>query len=475
MNMVQLRSASNTRITPESARDPSGQRTKGSPTTAASNGHALSALKSFFIGSQLKPPSPPRTSRGIGEDRRKTELVPQIKPGLNGVNKKPPPYFRTEAGLKRLPRRKRPLRPSPGMIKSARQGILSKFLRSGNILSASEFGDMVDPHTAKLDLSAAYDFETEHLSDEEEQMDEDKKTASNLFYVSVNADELPSYHFWQGEDDVNPMEHQKELNWDNYFSTNPSKTQLRVLENDELRREQEQNEAQNAAATGNDSTGVRNAWMPGGEYYRQVNPKNGPRICVMEAVEPAWERKGTIAGIPYSSSRQSTVDDSRQTGPQPGDEEWEVVEAGFEAELTQKGFHFFMEIYKKENPAKYEALKYGPKSPIFRPTGGDDPDTRLFNDVVKTAVPTVAFKLTQQHFGRPVSPLNDQEPLIRGRDPKHWTRDAKSLEDAEVSYGELVMHKEEELEFLDFYNQKAYGDIMIRSKYKMIFVALDFS
>ena len=171
--------------------------------------------------------------------------------------------------------------------------------------------------------------------------------------------------------------------------------------------------------------------------------------------------------MPYNSSRQGTVDDSRQNGPQPGDEEWETIEAGLEKQLIQKGFRRFMADYKNQSPEKYEALRYGPKSPLVRPVFGDDPETKLFNDVLKTGMPTVAFKLTQQHFARPVSPVNEQEPLVRGQGSKHWVRDPNSMDDAENSYGGLVMHEEEELEFLDFYNKKAYGKIMIRSKYKI--------
>ena len=285
-------------------------------------------------------------------------------------------------------------------------------------------------------------------------MGDDQKTAANLFYISLNDDELPSYHFWQAEGDVNPMEAPLNFDWDDYFSKNPPNTRFETFENDVLRQRREQNEAQRHAATGDDKN------------YNRVNPKRGFRASTVEAVEPTWEPRGTIAGIPYNSSGQRTVDDSRQNGPQPGDDEWETIEAGLEEQLTQKGFRRFMIDYKRQSPQRYEALKYGPKSPMVRPVFGDDPDTNLFNDILKTGVPTVAFKLTQQHFERPVSPINGQEPLVRGRDPKHWARDPNSSEDAERSYGGLVMHEEGELEFLDFYNEKAYGKIMIRSEYR---------
>lgn len=428
-------------------------------------GSPIGALKSFFAGNgkaSSQATSPLREAAPAPFD-----LVPKVNPGSTTVDEDPPSVFRTEFGLRRIPRRRHPLSPSPDMIRNARQGILSKFLRSGEVLSALDFGDMVDPQTARLELSEAYYFETMDLSNEEEKTSNDQKTTANLFYISVNDDELPSYHFWQAEGDINPMEAPMNFDWNDYFSKNHSNTRFATLENDVLRQRRERNETQDHAAIGDDNSMIRNAWTPGGELYRQFNPKRGFRASTVDAVEPAWEPRGTIAGMPYNSSRQGTVDDSRQNGPQPGDEEWETIEAGLEKQLIQKGFRRFMADYKNQSPEKYEALRYGPKSPLVRPVFGDDPETKLFNDVLKTGMPTVAFKLTQQHFARPVSPVNEQEPLVRGQGSKHWVRDPNSMDDAENSYGGLVMHEEEELEFLDFYNKKAYGKIMIRSKYKI--------
>lgn len=428
------------------------------------NGSTFDALKSFFAGTGKASHQANWSLRDGGH--RQFELTPKVRPESVAVDEDPPSSFRTALGTRRVPRRRYPLYPTPDMIRNARQGILSKFLRNGEFLSASDFEDMVDPQTARLELNGTYYFETMDLSDKQEQLDVDQRTTANLFYISVNDDELPSYHFWQAKGDVNPMEGPMDFDWGDYFSRNYRNTRFETLEKDVLKRRREQNETQGHAVTGDDNDLVENAWTPGGEYYLQVNPKRGFRTSTMEAVEPAWEKQGAIAGLPYNSSRQGTVDDSRQNGPQPGDPEWEVIEAGFEEQLTQKDFRPFMVDYKRQNPERYEALNYGPKSPIVRPVSGDDPDTKLFNDVLKTSVPTVAFKLTQQHFERPVSPINEQEPLTRGQDPKHWTSDPNSMEDAEMTYEGLVMHEEGELEFLDFYNEKAYGKIMIRSKYK---------
>lgn len=437
--------------------------------STAPQGSSFGSIKSLFTGTG-KTPRQATSSLRDGASMP-FELAPKVRPGLDAGDGEPPSSFRTEFGPKRVPRRRYPLSPSPEMIRNARQGILSNFLRTGEFLSALDFGDMVvDPQTARLELDETYYFETMHLSGEEEQMDQDQKTMAKLFYVAVNDDELPSYHFWQAEGDVNPMEAPMDFDWGDYFSRNAPNTRFATLENNVLRQRREQNEAGGHAVTGNDNNVVRNAWTPGGQLYRRSNPKRGLRASTVEVIEPAWDKQGTIAGVPYNSSRQGTVDNSRQNGPQPGDEEWETIEAGLEEQLTQKGFRRFMADYKRQSPEAYEALKYGPKSSKVRPVSGDDLDTMLFNDVLKTGVPTVAFKLTQQHFGRPVSPVNEQEPLARGQDPKDWVRDPNNMEDAENTYGGLVMHEEEELEFLDFYNEKAYGKIMIRSKYKTGFL-----
>lgn len=434
----------------------------------ASKGSPLGVIKSLFTGTGKATHQARLRLRGGASGP--FELAPKTRAESDAGDGEPPSSFLTELGPRRVPRRRYPLPLSPEMIMSVRQGILSKFLRNGKYLSASDLGDMVDPQTAILGLDETYYFETMQLAGEEEQLNEDQKATANLFYISVNADELPSYHFWQAEGDVNPMAAPMYFDWGDYFSKNLPNAQFETFEKDVLKQRREQNEVQGHTLTGNDTHAVPNAWAPGGEFYRRFNPKKGFRVSTVEVIEPVWDKQGTIAGLPYNSSRHGTVDNSRQSGPQPGDEEWERIETGLEELLNQKGLRGFMADYKVQNSEGFEALKYGPKSPTTRPSFGSDPDTNLFNDVLRTGVPTVAFKLTQQHFGRPVSPINGQEPLIRGQDPKHWVRDPSSMEDVTRTYGGLVMHQEEELEFLDFYNEKAFGKIMIRSKYKTGFL-----
>lgn len=436
----------------------------------ASKGSPLGVMKSLFTGTGKATHQARLQLRGGASGP--FDLAPKPRAGSDAGDGEPPSSFLTELGPKRVPRRRHPLPLSPEMIMNVRQGILTKFLRNGELLSASDLGDMVDTQTAILELNETYYFETMQLAGEEEQISEDQKATANLFYISVKYDELPSYHFWQPEGDVNPMAAPKFFDWGDYFSKNLADAPFETFERDVLKLQREQNEIQGHALISNDTHAAPNAWAPGGEFYRRFNPKRGIRAPTVEVIEPVWEKQGTIAGLTYNSSRQGTVDDSRQNGPQPGDEEWERIEAGLEEQLTHKGLRGFMTDYKVQNPEAFEALKYGPKSPIIRPVFGTDPDTSLFNDVLRTGVPTVAFKLTQQHFGRPVSPINEQEPLIRGQDPKLWTRDLNTMEDVTRTYGGLVMHQEEELEFLDFYNEKAFGKIMIRSKYKTGFLRL---
>jgi hypothetical protein len=88
----------------------------------------------------------------------------------------------------------------------------------------------------------------------------------------------------------------------------------------------------------------------------------------------------------------------------------------------------------------------------------------MFNEVAKTMVPTVAFKLTLQHFNRPTSPVNFQEPLVRGRDPNGWGLHEKDAHEFGASY-EKVQHEVGELEFLDFYDERSNGEFMLRSEY----------
>ena len=208
----------------------------------------------------------------------------------------------------------------------------------------------------------------------------------------------------------------------------------------------------------------------GGRHYRpdlRPRPKHGhsSRGTDKAGIESAWLPKRTIAGIPYNSSIQHQSNGYRQLGAQPGDDEWEATEANWEKDLTEEGFEAVMEKYGEKSPDKLEELRYGPRSMKIRPARGDDEYAAQFNHVLKNTIPTVAFKLTQQQFGRPVSPLNFQEPNVRGQEPKDWARDGVNSNIPNDSR-EIVYYEDKKLGFLDYYNEKSHGQPMLRSRFR---------
>ncbi|KZF26074.1 hypothetical protein L228DRAFT_4357 [Xylona heveae TC161] len=147
-----------------------------------------------------------------GRKRKKAGLIAR-----RNVSKLPS-TFRTRKGTLSLPSRSRPKRPSSKMVRLARRGRLTGFLEKGVIVSAKEFGEKANPATARIRLNKDFDFETDHLSDESESMDVEERNPDNLFYISLGDSELPSYHFWKGPEDVDPIENQKPFDWDAYFN-----------------------------------------------------------------------------------------------------------------------------------------------------------------------------------------------------------------------------------------------------------------
>ena len=168
-------------------------------------------------------------------------LAPRLKVGQDAATvPSPPESFETPVGERRVPREKNPQKPSYEMIKDARQGILSGFLQSGTIVRASDLIGMVNPKTAVITLNNTYDFETRFLtaiSDQPiapppmssavsfrkpaDQGADDEKTLRNLFYISLNRDELPSFHFWTKAGDLDPVTAGGPFDWGKYFDNNP--------------------------------------------------------------------------------------------------------------------------------------------------------------------------------------------------------------------------------------------------------------
>ncbi len=401
---------------------------------------------------------------------RRNDLRPRLRhaPRGTGMDPQPTTTFNTNIGLRKLPQRISALRPNAPMIKEARHGVLSGFLRDGQIILASYLGSIVDPKTAILTLTDSVEMETDHLSDDEERMPESERSLENLFYICVKDDELPSYHFWRSKTDPDPFKVQKKVNRDRDFNHEP---RLEAETGAFVEYEQAERRQYDEPAVATKSvhvSSVRNDWSGGGKYYREKNPKRNSQFqsenLGKAAKEAQWRPQGALFNIAYHTSDQRNLLGSGQFGPQPGDPEWEKVESGWEQRLVDNGLEQTMRDIERDDPQKYRELTKGTTSSIIKPSRGDDVYGRMFNEVAKTMVPTVAFKLTQQHFNRPTSPLNLQEPLVRGRDPNGWGLHENEAHEFGASY-EKVQHEVGELEFLDFYDEKSNGELMLRSEY----------
>ena len=409
--------------------------------------------------------------------RPRGDLKPRLKVFHDDRNEEPPLHFSTVLGSRTIPRQRSPQRPSADMAKKARQGVLSKFLQAGKIIRASDLGPMVDPKTAKLNLTDKFEFETDYLSEEEGQIPEIQRTEKNLFYIAVMEDELPSYHFWKAERDSDPIDAReadhsqllKQANSDPHNAAVVADFQRKNLERQVEHKCQVAERKRQSTVKFNPTSTVKNAWTEAGDgaYYRASNPKREFQLRtknpVGPLVEPQWRPQGTLLGIPFNSSDQRGIKNSGQFGPKPGDKEWEDVEAAWEQRLQDEGLKSILETFKKNDREKYSELTHGIKSSRVRPAQGDDDYARQFNDVLKTSIPTVAFKLTQQHFERPVSPINSQEPLIRGENPQGWDLQEEDTEYLDGAY-KVKSGEEDELEFLNFHDEKSHGELMLRSK-----------
>ena len=167
-------------------------------------------------------------------------LEPRLKASQNAATASFPVNFDTPVGKRRIPRDKDLKRPSYEMIKDARKGILTGFLRTGKIFRASDFVGIVNPKTAIVTLNDVYDFETRCLISIAEQpttrpsmssiipfkkpadkVADDEKTLRNLFYISLNQDELPSFHFWTKPDELDPVTAAEPFDWGKHFDQNP--------------------------------------------------------------------------------------------------------------------------------------------------------------------------------------------------------------------------------------------------------------
>lgn len=412
-----------------------------------------------------------RSTPGAKALYRSTDLRPRLRGIPRDTSKEldsSSDTFRTNLGLRKVPRQMIALRPDASMIQNARQGVMSKFLRSGVIIRASDLDFMVNPKTAIISLTNSVEMETDHLSVEEEQMPESERTLENLFYICVRGDELPSYHFWRGKDDPDPINVHRPIDWEGGFQSKAT-TEVEHATPAEYERARKRNHEKPAATLKPKHTSSEiNEWTESGKYHRDNIPKRNSQLRSQTSGKGAdnarWRPQGALINIPYKSSDQRNVQVSGQFGPQPGDPEWEEVESAWEQRLIERGLKETLQDLERSHPERHRELTYGKKSSMVKPVRGDDDERNQFNQVLKTTVPTVAFKLTQQHFNRPASPLNFQEPLVRGEDPKKWNLQGDEARNFDTSY-EIVRHKVGELEFLDFYNERSNGAPILRSKY----------
>ena len=126
------------------------------------------------------------------------------------------------------------------MITDARNGRLDRQFRLGKLIRASDFVSDVIPTRAVLTLSNIYNYQTRPLS-VHDRVTEEQKTIRTLYYIALQEDELPTYHFWISPDDPDPVESQG-VDWSKEFEKSPpsSRTAARIaeLENDRRARAQ---------------------------------------------------------------------------------------------------------------------------------------------------------------------------------------------------------------------------------------------
>ena len=204
-------------------------------------------LKSNFGDSATPSTSPLEPRLKFGQDADTIPSAPQT--------------FKTPVGWQRVPREKNPRKPNYEMIKDARKGILSGFLRSGKIFRASDFVGLANPKTAIITLDKIYEFETRSLAAIDDQPisqpplssmvpfkkvadngADDGKTLRNLFFITLANDELPSFHFWTKQGDLDPVAAGKPIDWGEHFDKHPpsptTTAKITMLENERKERAQ---------------------------------------------------------------------------------------------------------------------------------------------------------------------------------------------------------------------------------------------
>ena len=111
-----------------------------------------------------------------------------------------PEVFQTKKGTLRVPRCSEPAYPTDEVIQNACEGRMTGIFERGMVFPASDLIGVVAIRTANITLDKIYDFQTHLLRVVPEYQGTER--LRNLFFVSLKADELPSFHFWKKAEDV---------------------------------------------------------------------------------------------------------------------------------------------------------------------------------------------------------------------------------------------------------------------------------
>ncbi|GME28952.1 Zinc finger C2H2-type protein [Neofusicoccum parvum] len=153
-------------------------------------------------------------------------------------------YPNGKGGTVKLPSTQHVKRPSPEMVQKLRQGKPEFFLTDCKITPASEISHewgyegsilIYDPKDPAVS-SVEYVYLTDHLPEQAEtRRDVLTDPKSNLFFVTLKGDSLPTYHFWQDvRKDGNPGEAEV-FDWATYMDACASRRASEQLDSDTIR------------------------------------------------------------------------------------------------------------------------------------------------------------------------------------------------------------------------------------------------
>ncbi|KAI9791451.1 MAG: hypothetical protein M1833_001528, partial [Piccolia ochrophora] len=196
------------------------------------------------------------------------------------------------------------------------------------------------------------------------------------------------------------------------------------------------------------------------------NPKRGYHPSPQSQRHRFADTEGMLAGVRYRAIDHNIAQGYRQLGPAPGDPDWEDIEQRFESKLLRRGLSSTLNELDSE---KRSVLAAHPSSPSLTSAISNTPAGQGVGEAYKAIIPTVAFILTQQHFGQKVSPLKGDEPLVRGQ-VAHLMGldhgDAKVTIPSTRPTRSLVHKKGATLDFLSYYSQKSAGRPMLRRQHE---------